>query len=380
MIESEQEMKDWQKGYQLEYLKEITAEYDNYNKYTDSPFAQFKKNNVADFLDKGSLRKAGDAWINIREAKVRSKITMHGTGPIIGYKEPGDIIIENISHYTENAKNYISHYDNRSCWLFGWAEDDNFIQFAEDCGFSYVGCKITTFAEIFSIFFRNSSTSFEDRSHPPIDGAEEDNIVKCMFDSINTSLIRSELEKIQLEYTNHYSNYNKKGSWSAISLRGYRPDASFIAKPVEMNKKWKADNDTWEEWTCEDTDLRKEFPYVNDLLSRIPTDKIERIRFMSLAPGGGELQRHTDQVDPDLGVADGRIMRLHIPVITNPNMEFTSWDMHGKKHVVNMKESELWYLDIRKPHMAINNGDETRIHLVVDIEANDKCRRLFRVS
>ena len=84
----EEEMKPWQKGYQLDYLKEITKEYDDYNKYTDSPFAQFKKNNVADFLDKGSLRKAGDAWINITEAKVRSKITMHGEGPIIGYKEP----------------------------------------------------------------------------------------------------------------------------------------------------------------------------------------------------------------------------------------------------------------------------------------------------
>jgi len=42
-----------------------------------------------------------------------------------------------------------------------------------------------------------------------------------------------------------------------------------------------------------------------------------------------------------------------------------------------MKEGELWYLDIRKPHMAVNNGDETRIHLVVDIEANDECRRLL---
>lgn len=373
-------MKDWQKGYQLDYLKEITAEYDNYNKYTDSPFAQFKKNNVADFLDKGTLRKAGDAWINIKEAKVRSKITMHGTGPIIGYKEPGDIIIENISHYTENAKNYISHYENRSCWLFGWAEDDNFRKFAEDCGFEYVGSKITTFAEIYSIYYRNSSISFEDRTHTVIDGAEAVNIKKCTFDNIETSFIVTELENIQQEYTNHYSNYNKKGSWSAISLRGYRPDASFIAKPVEMNKKWKADNDTWEEWQCEDTPLREKFPYVNEILSKIPTDKIERIRFMSLVPGGGELSRHTDQVDPDLGVADGRIMRLHIPVITNPKMEFTSWDMHGQKHNVNMKEGELWYLDIRKPHMAVNNGDDIRIHLVVDVEANDKCRRLFSVS
>ena len=105
----EEEMKP-KKGYQLDYLKEITKEYDDYNKYTDSPFAQFKKNNVADFLDKGSLRKAGDAWINITEAKVRSKITMHGEGPIIGYKEPGDVVVQNISAFTDNVKNYLEPY------------------------------------------------------------------------------------------------------------------------------------------------------------------------------------------------------------------------------------------------------------------------------
>ena len=121
-----------------------------------------------------------------------------------------------------------------------------------------------------------------------------------------------------------------------------------------MSKKWKQENDTWEEWQCEDTPLREKFPYVNEVLAKIPTDNIERVRFMSLA-GSGELQRHTDQVDPHLGVADGKIMRLHIPIITNPNMEFTSWDMYGRKHTVNMKEGELWYLDIRKPHTAINN-------------------------
>ena len=164
-----------------------------------------------------------------------------------------------MSDYTENAKNYISHYGDRNCWLFVWSEDEKAVKFAQDAGFDYVGSKITTFAEIYSVFFRNSSTSFEERSHPPIDGAETVSISKCMFDTINTSIIRKELEKITLEYTNHYSNYNKKGSWSAISLRGYRPDPSFIAKPVEMSKKWKAENDTWEEWECEDTPLREQF-------------------------------------------------------------------------------------------------------------------------
>ena len=60
-------------------------------------------------------------------------------------------------------------------------------------------------------------------------------------------------------------------------------------------------------------------------------------------------------------------------------MEFTSWDMYGRKHTVNMKEGELWYLDIRKPHTAINNGEQTRIHLVVDVEANDSAEDYLHV-
>ena len=44
----------------------------HYNSFTDSPFAQFKKNNVADFLDKG-FTQAG-CLINISEAKVRSRL------------------------------------------------------------------------------------------------------------------------------------------------------------------------------------------------------------------------------------------------------------------------------------------------------------------
>lgn len=373
------EMKAWQHGYELDYLKELAKRYERYNSYTDSPFAQFKKNNIAEGLHTKSFKELDDSFLSVNIAKVRSKISMHGD-TVIGYKEPGDVIFTNISDHTEFAQKYIDKFTDKNCWLFGWAEDDEFRKFAESSDFKYVGCKITTFAEIYSVYFRDSSMSFEDRIHPKILGEETINICKCKFGVIDASKIREELSQVEMDYTQHYSNYNKKGAWSAISLRGYRPDPSFIAKPVEMSKKWKEENDTWEEWECEDTPLREKFPYVNEILSLIPTDRIERIRFMSLAPGGGELSRHTDQVDPYLGVTDGKMMRLHIPVITNPDMEFTSWSMHGIKNLVNMKEGDMWYLDIRKPHMAVNNGEKTRIHLVVDIEANDSCRRLLGVS
>jgi hypothetical protein len=42
-----------------------------------------------------------------------------------------------------------------------------------------------------------------------------------------------------------------------------------------------------------------------------------------------------------------------------------------------MKVGECWYLDVRKPHQAINGGTEMRTHLVVDIEANEKVRALI---
>jgi hypothetical protein len=122
--------------------------------------------------------------------------------------------------------------------------------------------------------------------------------------------------------------------------------------------------------------MRKEFPLVESILDNFNTE-IHRVRFMRLKPGGGELERHTDQVDPDIGISDKKLMRIHVPIKTNDKVEFTSWNANGEKTVVNMKEGECWYLDIRKPHTAINNGDSERIHLVIDVEANDFIRDMI---
>ena len=226
------DMKPWQHGYELSFLKDIEKRYAAYNEFTDSPFAQFKKNNIAEGLHKGTFRMIGeDSYLTITEAKVRSKITMHGD-TIIGYKEPGDVVIQHVSNHSPEMIDYVNTYSNRNCWLFVWEEYEESKKFARNCNFTYVGCKITTFGEIYGVYFRNSSTSFEDRQHPQIIGEETVNICKCIFGAIDASKIRQELSKVEMDYTQHYSNYNKKGAWSAISLRGYRPDPSFIAKPV----------------------------------------------------------------------------------------------------------------------------------------------------
>ena len=42
-----------------------------------------------------------------------------------------------------------------------------------------------------------------------------------------------------------------------------------------------------------------------------------------------------------------------------------------------MKEAEAWYLDVRKPHRAVNGGDTHRIHLVIDVVSNEELRKLL---
>ena len=62
------------------------------------------------------------------------------------------------------------------------------------------------------------------------------------------------------------------------------------------------------------------------------------------------------------------------PIESNSEVKFYVWDADGFKNTTYMEVGTCWYLDIRKPHQAINNGVSDRIHLVVDIEANEEVR------
>lgn len=357
-------MKNWQHGYELEYLKEVESQYADYNKYTLSPFAKFKKNNVAESLHKGTLILLDDAMLEMTKSKVSSKISMHGD-TVIARKQKDDITIGKIVGNLNAVKNYIETLESSPIWLFVWAEDESHVKFAEENGFEYIGPKITTYGEVHSIYYKG-----EERERISVDPAEYLSIKKV--EDVNASLIETIENKLKNlpEFTNHYSNYNKKKSWSALSLRGYSDDPSFITNPVEMNDKWKKEHEG-NEYFLQDTSMYDQFPEVREILKDFG-DVVHRVRFMRLKPGGGELERHTDQVDPDSGGSMGKVARLHFPIKTNENVIFTVWDTKGKKQEVHMKAGECWFLDTRKPHMAVNNGDEERIHLVVDIETEGK--------
>ncbi|GAA4740808.1 hypothetical protein GCM10023264_02230 [Sphingomonas daechungensis] len=80
-----------------------------------------------------------------------------------------------------------------------------------------------------------------------------------------------------------------------------------------------------------------------------------RSRFMGLA-AGSEVPPHID-----IHYYWRTHWRIHIPVITNPGVEFTCGD-----ETVHMKAGECWVFDSFLKHDVQNRGDAQRIHLVLD--------------
>ena len=172
---------------------------------------------------------------------------------------------------------------------------------------------------------------------------------------------------MNLEYTNHNSNYNKGKAWQALSLLGFEKDSTYVDKKADLK----------EDRPLVKTDLYDKLgSKIDHFLDKIP-GKFDIVRVMTVKPGGGELARHTDQTDPTWGTTDGKMVRLHIPLKTNDKVIFTSWDNNGERHIHNMKKGECWFLDTRRPHTAINGGDDIRIHLVADVWANDDVRNIL---
>lgn len=376
-------MKDWQHGFELEDLKKLEAFYAPHNKHAISVFGKFKKNDIASHLHKGTLRlfqengEAPSAAMVVERAKVAGKITMF-PGVVIGEKMKGDITLSRLCGDPLTLLDALDENGEfgKNCWLITYAGNKDIRRVAERSGFEYRGYKVTSFSEVLSVYFRNDLMNFGPRKHPVVRPADLVGMAKIA--NVNTSHHPHILDTIRAMcpvFTNHYSNYNQKDAWSALSLRGYSSNPSFITKPAEMNEKWhEAHKD--EQFELQDTKVYKYFPEVRELLSFLDGE-VHRVRFMRLAPSGGELQRHTDQVDSDAGNSLGALARLHFPLKTNKKVIFSTWNENDERENYHYGFGECWVIDTRKPHMAVNGGNQERIHLVVDTIVTPKLERMI---
>ena len=186
------------------------------------------------------------------------------------------------------------------------------------------------------------------------------------FDGVLNYIDNTEFSKVK-------TKYSKGDDWTAISLRGYGPEPLDILKPNVLKSGVK------EEVKLQNTSLlqRSGFQVINDILTKIPST-FERVRFMKIKANSG-IGKHSDRIDKDFGLEDGNIIRIHVPIRTNDQVEFCLWE--GKEKLVNyLEEGHYYYVDVRAPHAVINNSDVDRIHLVIDVYVNDEIRKLLGIE
>jgi hypothetical protein len=376
-------VKDWQHGIELERLRAIALTYERHNAFALSPFAQFKKNNIAEAIHRKEFVELDGASYCIKRSSRDVKVTMF-QDVVIAIRRAGDLVMTHANFTAAGRLHLLNairrHASERNLWLHIFEEDEASKSLARMAGFKKIGTKFTSFAEIIGVYFkRHSRALFKDealveRRAQPVPPSELLTLERLRREPVSPVSEREIDHVVKAHvFTNHYSNYNKGKSWSALALRGYSDDIGCIIKPSEMPDSWQKENAS-KTWRLQWTHLLDWFKSVRQCCGELCENEaqIQRVRLMKLAPAGGELRRHTDQTDAESGTRERQFMRIHLPIVTNDQVLFTAWGCDGAPMTLNMKVGDAYYLDTRKPHRAVNGGATDRIHLVVDVQANAK--------
>lgn len=162
-------------------------------------------------------------------------------------------------------------------------------------------------------------------------------------------------------WTDHFVTRNYEGRWSAIALRA--PAGTETQHPVLQITSHPGVTD------FTDTPVLDRAPYLRHVLTALGFP-LCAARLMRLDPGSA-IHTHRDaDLDIDAGCA-----RLHIPITTNPGVEFLLNDVP-----VVMTPGECWYLRLSDPHSVRNDGATPRVHLVIDAPAGDGLRALLATA
>lgn len=162
------------------------------------------------------------------------------------------------------------------------------------------------------------------------------------------------LRILNQKWSDHYNTNDYSGKWTSIALMSKDGNSENINAFSGSTEKFLPTNALA---LCD---------YFKEILDNFLFEKTA-VRLLNLG-AGAEIKPHTDYC---LGYEDGEF-RLHIPIITNSNVEFI---LDGQRIIMN--EGECWYLNTNFLHSVKNGGDTDRIHLVIDGIRNEWTDTLF---
>lgn len=275
-----------------------------------------------------------------------------------------------ISHLAHDSTGPIPDMDGWD-WLWTYVEDEAVTAALRAQGREVAAVRVSAASELIACWGRPGTG----HTYSPVDAAT---IVRLPLDvpGPQRAAILAELQGVN-QWHDDYPFYSD-GSWGAVSLRGFNPaDPTWGVKPSEMGKAWHEKHPEAAQYSqCGWTVLAGECPHLVDLTRAVTAGwagELERVRLLRMAGRGGRpgrLGRHTDITDRASGTGDGQIIRLHIPLVTHPDITMSGWNLAGRRTDAHLPAWSLWYLDARKPHAVDNPTGIDRVHLVIDVQAD----------
>jgi len=162
-----------------------------------------------------------------------------------------------------------------------------------------------------------------------------------------------------IEWIDHFLTDRYEGTWDVIPLRG-PAGATHTILMIAITPATRE---------FADTPMLEACPYFRDVISSFRAE-VQGVRLLRLTPGS-RINEHTDH---GCTGADG-VLRLHIPVVTNPDVIFT---LNGTRVV--MEAGSAWYLALGGPHSVANNGSTDRVHMIVDTVMTEELAQMVSAA
>ena len=365
---------DWQHGIPLERLRAIRAIFDEHDAgLILGAFTKVKENAIAAAMNESRLWDGG-GYVFIMRRLMRESRVADFTGEVRCVLPTDTLRIDRFAYRPGHADSLGRALAvNAPLAVECFVEHGNDRALMDRLGLRLAAVKVRASSELIGVWVSEDIPILSEPDRHELLGLEP-LLWTADLDLLDEA--QTEVGAVEPAFVSHYSGYNKRGTWSALALRGFGGKADFIIKPAEMSRGWQQQNPDTLDWPCEDTPLRDALPACWQIAESIPGPK-QRVRLMRLAAGKGELSRHADTTDRESGIAEGRVARIHVPLSTNPEVRFSTWSQFGSRFTKHLPVGTGWYLDTRKPHAATNRGSTDRVHLVVDVHATPELRSLL---
>ncbi len=183
-------------------------------------------------------------------------------------------------------------------------------------------------------------------------------VIRCARLDVPVDLValKADVAKLPDRWSPHFQKAHHDGGWTVLPLRSPVGDID-EALPFALGSR-KAE--------YRGTPLLAQCPAVAGFLDALGCPVLSA-RLLNLNRGAA-IRQHRDA---ELAFENGEA-RLHLPLFTNPDVEFVIDDER-----VVMEPGSCWYINANLMHRVANRGDADRIHLVVDCVVDDWLRQRF---